>query len=268
MKTFLIILVFISVRTPLLSGEEQLSSNNFSYQFPLQIRAVYNIEKQENKEGISRDKIAILEENHKKILNKSFKENLFIIKQEGKNYSVFKGKYCLFSGLYNLKSFMSNSEVSCFLATRSNKIVFGIHRVDLGDLIADYEQFKLYVHQAENAQEVSFPQNFYPSQLFLSSKNKNIFIKGTIIKTTKGGNISKIIADNAYFFYDIKLKRLYPVFIFSSVESTVSAKVLDISTNKIAFILLDSINGIGHTQIVFEIVIDRTNYFIPTVLDL
>ena len=76
------------------------------------------------------------------------------------------------------------------------------------------------------------------------------------------------IADNAYLFYDIKLRRLYPVFIFSSVDSTVLAKVLDISTNKIAFILLESINGIGHTQILFEIVIDKTNYIIPTVLDL
>ena len=34
----------------------------------------------------------------------------------------------------------------------------------------------------------------------------------------------------------------------------------------LAFILLESINGIGHTQILFEIVIDKTNYIIPTVL--
>ena len=270
MKTFLIIIVlaFISMLTTVLYGKEHLNSNKFSYQFPLQIRAIYNIEKQENKEGISRDRIAILEENHKKALCKSFKENLFKIKQEGKSFSVFKGEHCLFSELYNLKSFMSNSEVACFLATGSNKHVFGIHRVDHGALISDYEQLKLYIHQTENTQVISFPQNFYPSQLFLSSKSKNIFIKGTIIKTTKDGNFSKIIADNAYLFYDIKPRRLYPVFIFSSVDSTVLAKVLDISTNKIAFILLESINGIGHTQILFEIVIDKTNYIIPTVLDL
>ena len=186
MKPFLIIVLgFISILTTVLYGEEQLDSNNFSYQFPLRIRAVYNIEKQKNKDGISRDEIAVLEENHKKILNKSFKENSFQIKQEGKSCSVFKGEHCLFSGLYNLTSFMSNSEAACFLAGRSNKTAFGIHRVDHGDLISDYEQLKLYVSLAENTQEISFPPNFYPSQLFLSSKNRNIFIKGTIIKTTK-----------------------------------------------------------------------------------
>ena len=73
MKTFLIIIVlaFISMLTTVLYGKEHLNSNKFSYQFPLQIRAIYNIEKQENKEGISRDRIAILEENHKKALCKS-----------------------------------------------------------------------------------------------------------------------------------------------------------------------------------------------------
>ena len=268
-KSFhLIVLVVISMHTAVLYGDGHLNSNNISYQFPLQIRAVYNIEKQENQEGISSNKIAILEENHKKILNKSFKENLFNIKQEGEKYSVFKEKYCLISGLYNLKSFLSNSEVACFLATGSNTILFGIHRVDHGDFITDYGQLKLYVYQTENTQEISFPQNFFPSQLFLSSKNKNIFIKGTIIKITKEGNFSKIIADNAYLFYDIKLRRLYPVIIFSSVDSTVLAKVLDISTDKIAFILLESINGRGINQVLFEIVIDKTNYIIPTVLEL
>ena len=192
MKTFLIIVfVFISMLITILYGKEHLNSNNLFCQFPLQIRAIYNIEKQDNKEGISRDKIAVLEENHKKALSKSSKENLFKIKQERKSFSVFKGEHCLFSELYNLKSFMSNSEVACFLATGSNKHVFGIHRVDHGALISDYEQLKLYIHQTENTQVISFPQNFYPSQLFLSSKNKNIFIKGTIIETTKEGNFSQ-----------------------------------------------------------------------------
>ena len=89
-----------------------------------------------------------------------------------------------------------------------------------------------------------------------------------LLKITKEGNFSKIIADNAYLFYDIKLRRLYPVIIFSSVDSTVLAKVLDISTDKIAFILLKSINGRGNNQVLFEIVIDKTNYIIPTVLEL
>ena len=267
MKYFLIIvLAFISILITALYGEEQLDSNNISYPFPLRIRAIYNIEKQKNKGGISRDDIAVLEENHKRILDKSFKEYLFQIKQAGKSYSVFKGEHCLFSGLYNLNSFMSNFEAACFLAARSNKITFGIHRFDLGDLISDYEQLKLYVCQAENTQEISFPPNFYPSHLFLSSKNRNIFIKGTIIKTTKDSKFSEIIADNAYLFYDIKLRRLYPVCVFSSVDSTVSAKVLDISTGKTAFILLESINGRGHTQTIFEIVIDKTNYIVPAVL--
>ena len=267
MKPVLIIVpAFISILSTVLYGEEQLDSNNLSYQFPLQIRAVYNIEKQKNREGISPDEITALKENHKRILDKSFKENLFQIKQEGEKYSVFKGEQCLFSGLYNLNSFMSNFEAACFLAARSNKITFGIHRVDHGALISDYEQLKLYVCQAENTQEISFPPNFYPSQLFLSSKNNNIFIQGTIIQTTKEGNFSRITADNAFLFYDMKLKRLYPVFIFSSVDSTVSAKVLDLSTDKIAFILLGSINGRGHTQIIFEIVIDKTNCIVPTVL--
>ena len=269
MKNFLFVVpASISLLAAVLYGGERLDPNDFLFRFPSQIRAVYNIEQQENKQGISLDAISMLEENHMKFLDNSFKENLFQIKRKGKNCSVFKGELCLFSGLYDVTSFMSNSEAVCFLAAGSNKAPFGIHRVDRGDPISDYEQLKLYVHQTGSTQKVSFPRNFYPSRLFLSSKGKNIFIKGTMIEITKEGFFSGIIADNAYLFYDMKLRRLYPVFVFSAVDSTVSAKVLDLSTDKTAFVLLESVNGRGHNRVLFEIVIDRTHYIIPTISDL
>ena len=60
-KSFhLIVFAVISMHTTVLYGDGHLNSNNISYQFPLKIRAVYNIEKQWNQEGISSDKIAIL----------------------------------------------------------------------------------------------------------------------------------------------------------------------------------------------------------------
>ena len=268
MKTFfIIVLTFTSFFIMDSYGKENLDSNIFPCGFYPQIRAVYNIELQENKIGISQDTISMLEETHKNSLNKSFKENLLQIKRNGNCYSVFKGERCLFPKLYNVTSFMSNSEVVCFLAARSNKTPFGIHRIDHGALIYDYEQLKLYVHQMGCTQEIFLPYNFYPSQLFLSSKGKHIFIKGTIIKTTKDGIFFQIITDNAYLFYDIKLKRLYPVFIFTSVDDSVSAKVLDLSTNKIAFILLESNNGRGRNQVLFEIIIDKVKYITPTVLE-
>ena len=268
MKTFPVIsFALVSGLAAISYGEEHID-NRFLCQFPLQLRAVYKIEKQETEGGISRDKISILEENHKKILDRSFQENSFEIKPEGKSCSVFKGKLRLFSGFHHLRSFMCNSEVACFLGARSEKPPFGIHRVDRGAAITDYEQLKLYVHHAGNTQEISFPRNFYPSRLFLSSKGRNLFIKGTIIETTKEGTLSKIIADHAFLFYDIALRRLYPVWMYSSADSAVSARVLDLSTDRIAFILLDSANGIGHTQVVLEIVIDPANYFRPAVTEL
>ena len=267
-KTVIIVLIFISIFIIDSYGEENLDPNIFPCGFSPQIRAVYNFGLQGEKIGIPQDTISLLEEAHKETLNKSFKENLLQIKRDGICYSVFKGGRCLFSQLYNVTSFMSNSEAVCFLAARSNKTPFGIHRIDYGALIDDYEQLKLYVHQMETTQEIFLPKNFYPSQLFLSSKGMHIFIKGIIVKTTKDGIFSQIISDNAYLFYDIKPKRLYPVFIFTSVDASVSAKVLDFSTNKIAFILFESNNGTGRNQVLFEIIIDKEKYISPTVLDL
>ena len=269
MKNFLFVVpASISLLAAVSYGEECFDPNDFLCRCPLRIKAVYNIEKQENKEGISLDAISRLEKNHKKFLDKSFKDNLFQIKRKGESCSVFKGERCLFPGLYHVTSFMSNSEAVCFLAAGSDKAAFGIHRADRGDPISDYEQPKLYVHQTESTQEVSFPRNFYPYRLFLSSKGKNIFIEGAIIRTAKEGIFSGIIADNAFLFYDVKLRRLYPVLVFSSVDSAVSAKVLDLSTDKTAFVLLESINGRGRNRVLFEIVIDKTNCIIPTVSDL
>ena len=257
-------LAFISMLTSVLYGRE----HDFLCQISPHIKAVYTIEALGNKDGISRNKIDELKKNYSTAQNKSLKENSFKIEKEGNRYVVFKGDRCLFSGLHNLNSFMCNSDTACFLAAGSDKIIYGAHRVDLGTSISDFEQLKMYIHREDHSQEISFPQNFYPSQLFLSSKGRNLFIRGTIIKATDEGIFTGIIADNAYLFYDMELRRLYPVFVFSSVDFTVSSEVLDISTNKTAFILLDSPNGRGHSQVLFEIVIDKTNSVVPKVLDL